>query len=149
MSASPCLKWNRMGTWGPGTFDDDIACDWIEDLYDSDPIAFFIACLNLDGIEIPEQLACVGVACTAETLHALVCGPRDGLPEALHQWREDHRELDVRFMLPSACDGLRRVLDPRSAMHVMWADNQPMYGEWLEKTEDLLSRLDAAVAAMR
>lgn len=135
-----------MGTWGLGTFEDDIACDWIEDLYDSDPIAFFIECLNLDGLEVLEHLACVGVVCTAEILHCLVCDARDHLPEAVHQWCADHADLDVRFLIPAACEGLRRVLDPRSAMHVMWADNSPMYASWLQKISDLLVRLETVVA---
>ncbi len=69
-----------MGTWGLGTFDDDIARDWLEDLHDSDPVAFFRHCLDLTGHDDLEYLACVGVVCTAEIIQGLVANHARGFP---------------------------------------------------------------------
>lgn len=131
-----------MGTWGAGTFDDDIACDWLEDLFDSDPIAFFRQCLDLTGIRHLEHLACIGVVCTAEVIHAHVCKPRSGLPEVVDLWVDEHRSLDLTPLVPHAVSSLRRVIDPDSAMHQMWDDSQAMYRQWLDHILELLRRLE-------
>jgi Domain of unknown function (DUF4259) len=134
-----------VGTWGPGTFDDDIACDWLEDLYDSDPIAFFVKCLDLQGEVYLEFLACVGVVCTAEVLHALICGPRKGLPEGVHQWIALHPKLPVMPLVPDAIASLRRVIGPDSEMQARWEDNEDDYEKWSAMMEGLLQRLEAVI----
>lgn len=131
-----------MGTWGSGSFDDDIACDWLEDLFDSDPIAFFRQCLDLSGIDQLEHLACVGVVCTAEVLHAHARTPRDGLPEVVQVWVNEYRQLDLSALIPQAIDGLRRVVHPDSEMHQLWEDSQDAYHDWVDHMLDLLNRLE-------
>ncbi len=135
-----------MGTWGLGTFDDDIACDWLEDLHDSDPIAFFTECLDLSGLDFLEFLACVGVVCTAEIFHGLLIGPRDGLPHEAHQWISDHRNLSVSPLVPAAIRGLRCVMGPDSEMHQLWEDNEDLYRDWFTQISELLTRLEAKMA---
>ncbi len=113
-----------MGSWGPQTFDDDLACDWLEDLLDSDPIAFFDHCLDLTGLEALGMLACIGVVCTSEMIHGLICQPRNGMPEAAYRWLDRHRSLavPVTALVPQAIEGIDRVLKPDSAMHLQWDD---------------------------
>lgn len=113
-----------MGSWGPRTFEDDLACDWLEDLLDSDPIAFFDHCLDLNGLDALGMLACIGVVCTAEMIHGLICEPRNGLPEAARRWLDRHRPLtgQVIPLVPTAVEGIERVLQPNSAMHLQWDD---------------------------
>jgi hypothetical protein len=135
-----------MGTWGLGTFDDDIACDWIEDLHDSDAIAFFNQCLDLTGHEDLEYLACIGVVCTAEILHGVLAQPREGLPEAARQWIDNHKHLNVAPLAAEAILGLRRVICPSSEMHQLWEDNEEMYDAWMRQIKDLLSRLETTMA---
>ena len=133
-----------MGAWGSGTFEDDVACDWLEDLYDSDPIALFRECLDLsDQGDYIEYVACVGVICTAEMIHGLLQGPREGLPAAALEWLPEHEALDVRPLLPPAIAAVRRVLGEGSEMREMWADESERYGEWTKTTDDLLQRLSA------
>lgn len=135
-----------MGTWGPGTFEDDIACDWVEDLFESDPIAFFVQCLDLEGESYLEFLACVGVVCTAEVISALLCGARRGLPEAIRQWVASNDTLNVLPLVPSAIEGLRRVAGDESEMQQRFEDNQEMYEPWLELVDDLIQRLQVHAA---
>lgn len=113
-----------MGSWGPRTFEDDLACDWLEDLLDSDPIAFFDHCLDLTGLDSLGMLASIGVVCTAEMIHGLLCEPRDGLPEAARRWLDRHRVLANLAipLVPTAVAGIDRVLQPDSAMHLQWDD---------------------------
>ncbi len=132
-----------MGSWGLGTFDDDIACDWVEDLYDSDPLAFFVQCLDLTGLNELDYLACIGVVCTAESIHALLRQPREGLPEAVCRWAERHSDLDVMPLLPDVIAGLRRVMDRHSELHLRWEDNEEMYHRWMDQMYDLIRRLES------
>lgn len=133
-----------MGSWGPGTFEDDIACDWLEDLHDSDPIAFFAQCLDLRDLDYMEFLACVGVVCTSEMIHALTFKPRLGLPEAALSWINDHKALNVICFVPESIAGLKRVMGPASEMHELWADHEEMYDQWRTRMNDLLIGLQNA-----
>lgn len=132
-----------MGSWGPRTFEDDIACDWLEDLYDSDPIAFFKHCLDLRGQEELEFLACVGVLCTAELIHGLLSEPRDGIPEAALQWIDEHELLRPLLLsaVPDAVDGLARVLLPDSQMRIRFEDQDELLDAWIEQVQELRHRL--------
>ena len=138
-----------MGSWGLGTFEDDIACDWLEDLQESDPIAFFAHCLDLSDLQYVEFLACVGVVCTAEIIHALICEPRTGLPAAALQWLGEHQGLNVVPFISDTITGLRRVLGPDSEMRELWEDNDAMHDAWLIQMSDLLKRLESALASNR
>jgi len=138
-----------MGSWGLGTFEDDIACDWLEDLQESDPIAFFEQCLDLSDHQYVEFLACVGVVCTAEIIHSLISEPRTGLPEAAHQWLGEHRRLNILPFIPDAIAGLRRVMGPDSEMRELWEDNDAMHCDWMIQMRDLVKRLESALASNR
>ena len=131
-----------MSAWGPGTFDDDVANDWLEDLYESDPRAFFRECLDLSGqVDYVDYVACVGVTCSAEMIHGVLHGPRDGLPEAALQWLRENRTLSVWALLPGAIAGMRRVLGPDSEMREMWEDEAEICSQWVATTDNLFKRL--------
>ncbi len=132
-----------MGPWGFATFDDELACDWLEDLFDSDPVAFFEQCLDLDGLEYLEYLAGIGVVCTSELVHGLHDRPREGLPEPVLVWIEAHRALPVARFLPSAIEAMRRVIGPDSEMRERWEDNEQWGDEWFRHTADLLRCLES------
>jgi len=137
-----------MGAWGPGTFEDDLAVDWLEDLFESDPEAFFAACLDLSGLDDLPYLACIGVLCTAEMIHSLVREPRDDLPGAARRWTRDHRNLNVDRFVASALIGLDRVADERSEMHERWLDHAEQYGQWRSRIDDLIKRLEAVLTEL-
>lgn len=139
-----------MGPWGVGTFEDELACDWIEDLGDSDPIAFFRHCLDLRELDYLEYLAGIGVVCTAEVVHALCGSPRAGLPDAVLDWLSSHRALAVAGLLADAIAGMCRVLGPESELRVRWEDHEELGESWLEHHLQLLSLLqDDLVTARR
>ncbi len=135
-----------MGTWGIGSFEDDIAVDWLEDLYDSDPIAFFRHCLDLTDHTYLEHMACVGVVCTAEMIHGLLRSPRSGLPEAAREWFDQHRDLPVQSLVLEAIIGMGRVLGPDSEMVELWQDEGDRFDAWRSHQRDLIERLEAVVA---
>ena len=136
-----------MSSWGFRTFEDDIACDWLEDLHDSDPIAFFVKCLDLSGLDYLDFLACVGVVCTSEMLRVVVSGPQPGLPEIARQWCEEYRELNCQSLLPQAVAGMKRILKPHSEMWVRWEDHDELFEFWLSHQKELIRDLQAAIPA--
>jgi hypothetical protein len=130
------------GIWGIATFEDELACDWLEDLLDSDPIAFLDHCLDLTGLDYLGYLAGIGVICSAEVTHALCNHPRPGLPQAVHDWLWDHRHIDGTRFLPRAVEGMRRVVGPESELRERWEDNEEWTDRWLLQATDLLRRLE-------
>ena len=134
-----------MSSWGFRTFEDDIACDWLEDLFDSDPIAFFVKCLDLRGIDNLDFLACVGVVCTSEMLRGVVAGPRPRLPEIATHWCPEYHELNCQWLLPQAVAAMKRILAPDSEMRVRWEDNGEQFECWLSHQTELTRDLQAAI----
>ena len=133
-----CDGLNPMSSWGYQTFEDGIACDWLEDLYDSDPTAFFVKCLDLQGLDYFDFLACIGVVCTAEMLRGVITGPRAGLPDAAAGWCEQHRDLNCKFLVPRAINALKLVLSDRSEMWVRWDDDADLFDCWMEHQQELI-----------
>ncbi|MCH1439946.1 MAG: DUF4259 domain-containing protein [Rubripirellula sp.] len=131
-----------MSSWGYKTFEDEIACDWLEDLHDSDPIAFFVKCLDLTGLDHLDFLACIGVVCSAEMLCGIKSGPRLGLPNAAARWCEQHHDLNCDFLIPRAIDALKLVLTDRSEMWVRWDDEAGQFDSWLEHQQELIEVLE-------
>ena len=132
-----------MGPWGFRTFEDELACDWLEDLFDSDPVLFFRHCLDLRGLDYVEYLAGIGVICTSEMVHAICDRPRNELPPAAHSWLQQHHRLDVVNLLPDAIAGLRRVLGPESELRQRWEDHDQWGGHWKRCNRDLLRRMES------
>ncbi|TWU48898.1 hypothetical protein Poly51_48020 [Rubripirellula tenax] len=139
-----------MGVWGPRTFDSDIACDWLEDLWDSDAIAFFDHCLDLTDhtsesgrVNQLGMLACVGVVCTAEMLRGLLFGAREGLPDSAHRWLEENQNLDVlvQSLVPDTIEALNRVLASESEMYLRWDDADDDIETWRLQIESLKQEL--------
>ena len=132
----------RMSSWGYRTFEDDIACDWFEDLYDSDPIAFFVKCLDLEGRDDLDFLACIGVVCTAEILCGVTKQPRIGIPDRAVRWCVEHRDLRCRYLIPRAIKGMKLVLADRSEMWVRWEDDEERFNDWKKHQQELLQCLE-------
>lgn len=131
-----------MGAWGTGTFEDDIACDWLEDLYDSDPVAFFRHCLDLsDQPEGLSHVAAIGVLCTSEMIEGVLCQPRPGLPTAAARWIDNHRMLPLRRLQPAAVIAMRRILESDCELHIKWQDEVEQYHRWRAGVVDLANRL--------
>ena len=129
-----------MGTWGPNAFEDDIACDWLEDLIESDPAVFLRECLDLSDQAEPSHVASVGAICTAEMVHAGTVGPRAGFPAPARDWLESHPEVCFQALVPPAIAAVMRVLH-RSEMREQWEDEPDIFPLWSNSLQDLLRSL--------
>ena len=100
-----------MHPWGILTFEDEIACDWIEDLNDSDPVVFLAHCLDLGNAKSLNYLACVGVLCTAELIIAGFVPNNRVHPRSIQRWITENPEVDLKAFTLQAIAGLRKVLN--------------------------------------
>ena len=135
-----------MSTWGPRTFEDDFACDWLDDLEESDSIAFLSHCLDLTDQEAVNFVACVGVLCTSELIHGVLREPREKMPEQALSWIEAHEEdaEQLKLMLPAAITGIDRVLKTTSAMRMRWQDaGEIHHSTWVGEVLELQNGLKA------
>ena len=137
-----------MHPWGIHTFEDEIACDWIEDLNDSDPVVFLAHCLDLGNAKSLNYLACVGVLCTAELIIA-GCVPNNRVhPRSIQRWITENPEVDLKAFTLQAIAGLRKVLNrqpelgPQSELLVRWMDHDHLGDAWLEDKQKLLRMLE-------
>jgi hypothetical protein len=136
--------------WGIGPFDDDLAADWLEDLNDSDPIAFFRHCLDLSDTDDLHYLACVGVVCTAAMLAGLISNRfRATLPEAALSWIASHQHLqsEVQPLARPAIAGLSQVLSADSEISVRWEDRGlDQHHHWHQGINNIVTELQTAVS---
>lgn len=133
-----------MSSWGHRTFDDDIALDWLEDLHESEPIAFFRHCLDLTDQQDLCFLACVGVVCTAEVIHAIIATPRLGMPVSAKEWccNQESIQQSATELVPQAITALDRVLQDSSEMWVRWSDlGETHFGTWHSEVDALRTLL--------
>jgi len=130
-----------MAPWGFETFQDELACDWLEDLFDSDPIAFLRHCLDLEQLDYIEYLAGIGVLCSAEIIHGLCAQPRACLPRLAKDWLVNFRDLDVSNLLSSAISGMDRVIGTKSELRERWEDNEQWGEEWFRHQAELMQLL--------
>jgi len=137
-----------MHPWGIHTFEDEIARDWIEDLNDSDPVVFLAHCLELGDTNDLNYLACVGVLCTAELIHASYAPQSRPYPDAVKLWMTEHQDLDFKSLTLRAIAALRQILNPhsdfglRSELLERWMDHEKLGTEWLEDKQNLLRLLE-------
>lgn len=71
-----------MGAWGSGSFDNDDALDWVNDLEGSKGTAVIEFALQavLDESDYLEAPECSAALCAAEVVAALKGAPGQGLP---------------------------------------------------------------------
>lgn len=132
-----------MNPWGIKTFDDEIACDWLEDLYDSDPVAFLAQSLDLSDTGDLDYLPCMGVFCAAELVHAKHSQNVERIPKELSQWLEQNTELGLSGFILPALNALRQILTSESELVERWSDNEAAADLWLQHKRELLELLEA------
>ncbi len=133
-----------MGAWGPGTFENDDAMDWLAEFVASDDGAgvlywAFEAVTDAPGyLEAPEASAALAAAEIVAALHG---HPSAELPEDAAAWVRDHQGAVSREAPPiarSAVELVRRF----SELRELWDEADP--APWYARVNDLHARLAAA-----
>ena len=132
-----------MHPWGIETFRDEIACDWLEDLFDSEPVAFLAQSLDLGDAPDLHYLACTGVLCAAELIHAKHSHNNSRIPEILKNWIRRQQELDLSHFILPAMNSLRQVLTSDSELPERWRDNERDGDLWLRHKLKLVDLLES------
>ena len=138
-----------MGAWGPGSFENDDALDWLGEMIASDDGAgalywAFEAVTDAPGyVQAPEASAALAAAEIVAALHGR---PAADLPEEAAAWVRANAgsvSLEALSMARTVVRFVRRFSELRD----LWDEADP--APWYARVNDLLDRLAAAEAAPR
>jgi hypothetical protein len=132
-----------MGTWGPGSFENDTAGEWLFRLEKSAGLGFVektLAAVNLgDEAELEAPQAEKALA-ACEVLAALLGSPSDDLPPEAETWAEDNAADPSGELIERAIAVIDRILS-NSELRQQWDDSEDAE-HWQERVDDLRGRLD-------
>jgi len=130
-----------MGAWGRGTFDNDAASEWLDDLPSDAGLFYLQEAFSLpDGyLEVDEASNALAAA---EVLVALGGRARSGLPAVAKQWAAAHSDLNPRVLKEAAASAILRVLGKDSELDQLWSDSEE-YDAWRADVEMLLGTVDS------
>ncbi|MFM9843405.1 MAG: DUF4259 domain-containing protein [Dongiaceae bacterium] len=132
-----------MGSWGPGSFENDTAGEWLFRLEKTEGLAFVaktLAAVNLDSEDELEAPQAEKALAACEVLAALLGSPSDDLPPEAETWAEDNASDPSGELIERAIAVIDRVLE-NSELRQQWEDSDD--GEnWQTAVDDLRGRLD-------
>lgn len=135
-----------MGAWGTGTFDNDDAADWGDELDEAIDLTpardALAACTDTDGwLELPEGAR--GVAAAA-VVAAAFDGDVRGLPDQVGEWVDGQPGTATAGDARLALDALVRVMSEDSELRREW-EGSADGPAWAKGIEQLHHRLAASL----
>ena len=131
-----------MGTWGIGTFDDDTACDWLDEFAEEPSVEFLQQTLAAPDDGYLELDQCTAFLAAAEIIAGVVAGPRPGLPKVALGVIASLAPDAVGPLRSLASQKVRRVLAENSELRELWEENKTEFPTWREGALDLCLRLN-------
>jgi hypothetical protein len=127
-----------MGAWGAGTFDNDDALDWLDDLVDGadDAIRDALEATDAEHIEGPDASSALAAA---EVVAAALGHPAADLPGEVSDWLEANDAKSAAALAPLALRAVDRVRQ-NSELKDLWEESDP--AEWNAAVDDLRKRLE-------
>jgi hypothetical protein len=133
-----------MGTWGHGSFANDSAMDWLDELADKGPAflgeTFDVVNAAEDGAYLEFDESTAGLA-AAEVVAAALGHGDDRLDEDALAWLEEHREAARAVGVERARRAVERIY-VQSELRELW-DESAEDTEWHADVRELLKRLAA------
>lgn len=133
-----------MGTWGTGSFANDMALDWLDDFEANDfrlidrtlaGAAHLSAADDLDVVEASEVIA------AAECVAAAGGHPAAHIPDELQAWLDENQPIALKAdFVVMARKAVARVKS-NSELQALW-DETDERAAWHTAVADLLQRLD-------
>jgi hypothetical protein len=133
-----------MGAWGPGSFDNDAAADWVLECARTGDFALVEATLDnllaaeadeLDAADAEEAIA----AAEAVARAAGRWGVRNAYSKALDDWIERPGKPPAA-LLAKAHQAVHRIRNAPSELRELWSDSDG-FAEWRASLDGLLTRL--------
>jgi hypothetical protein len=129
------------GAWGPGTFDNDDALDWMHLCTESKGSAVIAATLHTamqpGVLEAPEGAAAIAAA---EVVAAAKGKPGGTLPEELRHWLSRQPQQEIATLAPVAKRVLTKVMDPDMSELAQLSSVSPDR-QWAQAVAELEARL--------
>ncbi|MBA3818330.1 MAG: DUF4259 domain-containing protein [Deltaproteobacteria bacterium] len=131
-----------MGAWGPDTFENDAACDWIADLVEVHDLSVVEAAIAV-ARETGDDYLDVDDGCEALASCEVVArlqgagGKRDAYSEELDAWVKAHPIPLPPELVANALEAIERVTGKDSELAELW-DGDP---EWQKAVADLRARV--------
>jgi hypothetical protein len=130
-----------MGAWGAGSFDNDDAMEWADELMDSGDTEAIEEALEAVTVRDKESLeapdACVALA-AAEVVAALNNAAGPDLPDDLQKWIRKQKG-ERQDLVQLALRAIKRVRT-ESELKILWEESGDA-GEWYENISNLEERL--------
>lgn len=137
-----------MGAWGTGFFEDDGACDFMDEIESSDqPKETIVAAFNeaIDG-EYLDTDGASAVIVAAAYVDRWVNGTRftapDDDPLEVDSFPERHPDQDLSDLKGVAVLALQKVLGDDSELKELWMESDE-FEAWEGGVEQLIGRLDS------
>jgi hypothetical protein len=130
----------RMGAWGYGAFENDVALDWVTQFRDDPACADLRRALTAaTGSSCPEFDECSQAVCAAEIVAALKSKPARRLPDEVKSALQIIRGRQSG-LATVARKAIQRVLRD-SEMRELWRESQH-FRAWQRRLRRLLARLE-------
>ena len=148
-----------MGAWDYGVFDDDMACDFVVDLFESDDVAGY--CEKefdnaIGSVYLEYDLGIAAAVCGAVvdsvlngTAYSLYIDPESDLAgeEQYMDWISSMREssyLDAfKLLKDKAVRSLALLISENSELYGLWSENEELFPKWIEVYKEMIERLRA------
>ena len=137
-----------MGAWGHGYFEDDSALDFMIDIEEAENPKEVISNALKIGVEAEYLETDEGnaIIVAATYIDRQLNGTKYSEPETdepldVDTFPDRHPEIDFRELRSNAVLALNKVLDDKSELNELWAENEEDYPSWRQGIEKLIQRL--------
>jgi len=138
-----------MGAWGYGIFEDDMACDFVEDVKENSLAFFqqaFSQVLETEYVEFEEgQAILVSAAYLDNWLHGTQYkNDYEGEEEMsnVNVFGKLYPDLNLEPLRKPAIVALQQVLSDKSELNELWQENEELYFKWKGQIKAIIGRLE-------
>lgn len=130
-----------MGAWGPGSFENDDASDWADDLEGSSGIGMIKEALKtVEKNKYPESPDCCIALAAAEVVAAAKGKPSSDFPDGLRDWLAAHKDLSAIKALDKTTVNVINKVQLKSELKELWEESDDWLA-WSKVLNDLQHRL--------
>jgi hypothetical protein len=130
-----------MGAWGPGSFENDDASDWVDDLEGSSGIGLLKEAFKaVEKNKFPESPDCCIAVAAAEVVAAAKGKPCADFPEALRSWLDSHKDIAAIKALDKVTGLVLNKVQLKSELKEEWEESDDWLA-WSKALNDLQNRL--------